>query len=141
MAMNQEKETEFRKELASLINRYSAENGSNTPDFILVDYLMACLKTFDGTVNARDRWWETNAPTDPVPAAGGAPASVDAKPRVPAQVQAFIDTLMMVRAGHNVVMTFAAAPHVVAWAKAVPMSRTEADEAIRFLEAALGEKS
>ena len=32
----------FRKELACLINRYSRENGSDTPDFILADYLDGC---------------------------------------------------------------------------------------------------
>ena len=35
--------TEFRQELESLINRHSMENASNTPDWILADYLAACL--------------------------------------------------------------------------------------------------
>lgn len=47
----------FRKELESLINGQSRENGSNTPDWILADYLVACLQTFDNTVNARERWY------------------------------------------------------------------------------------
>lgn len=47
----------FRKELETVINRYSQENGSNTPDFILADYLTNCLLAFDSAVNARERWY------------------------------------------------------------------------------------
>lgn len=49
--------TEFRKELERLINKYSMENGSDTPDFILADYLVACLDAFDATVKAREKWY------------------------------------------------------------------------------------
>lgn len=41
---------EFKKKLSSLINRYSLENGSNTPDFILAEYLVNCLKTYNKAV-------------------------------------------------------------------------------------------
>jgi hypothetical protein len=47
----------FRRELASVLNRYSRENGSNTPDFILADYLATCLSAWDMGVHARDRWY------------------------------------------------------------------------------------
>jgi hypothetical protein len=43
----------FREELISLINRYSMENGSNTPDIVLADYLIACLEAFDEAVTER----------------------------------------------------------------------------------------
>lgn len=43
----------FRKELEKLINRYSRENGSQTPDFILAAYLADCLVAFDRAVNQR----------------------------------------------------------------------------------------
>lgn len=46
----------FRKELEQVINRYSQENGCNSPDFILADYLCNCLLAFDNAVNARERW-------------------------------------------------------------------------------------
>lgn len=46
----------FRKELESAISRCSQENGSNTPDFILADYLANCLLAFDNAVNAREQW-------------------------------------------------------------------------------------
>ena len=58
--------TEFRKELENLINRNSKENGSNTPDFILAEYLTDCLASFDKAVTARSKWYapEGQAPTD-----------------------------------------------------------------------------
>jgi hypothetical protein len=49
--------SEFEKELESLINRHSKENGSNTPDFILADYLKACLDNFDIAVTMRSKWY------------------------------------------------------------------------------------
>ena len=44
----------FRTELEKLINKHSRENGSDTPDFILTDYLMASLKAFDSAVVHRN---------------------------------------------------------------------------------------
>lgn len=43
----------FEIELRSLINRYSIENGSNTPDYILADYLNECLCSFNRATNRR----------------------------------------------------------------------------------------
>ena len=48
---------EFRKELEILINKHSKENGSNTPDFILSEYLVGCLNNFDKTIKQRDEWF------------------------------------------------------------------------------------
>ena len=47
---------EFERELQSLINRFSKETESGTPDYILASYLMACLKAFDEATNDRDAW-------------------------------------------------------------------------------------
>jgi hypothetical protein len=49
--------SDFEQELSSLINRYSQENASDTPDFILAQYLLGCLETFSKTVQARDTWY------------------------------------------------------------------------------------
>ena len=49
-------EYEFEKELEQLINRYSRENYSNTPDFILARYLKSCLDAFDCAVRSREAW-------------------------------------------------------------------------------------
>ena len=47
----------LRKEIQEALNRYSAENGSNTPDLILSEYLIGCLEAFDKAVNAREKWY------------------------------------------------------------------------------------
>jgi hypothetical protein len=48
--------SEFEKELAGLINKYSLENGSDTPDFFLAEYLTNCLAVFDHTMKKRKNW-------------------------------------------------------------------------------------
>ena len=53
---------EFYKELEHLVNRYSKENGSNTPDFILAEYLQGCLNLFDNTVGKREKWYGRDFP-------------------------------------------------------------------------------
>lgn len=57
----------FQKELESLINRYSIENESDTPDFILAQYVRACLTAFATASNARQRWygWSLEPGQDP----------------------------------------------------------------------------
>lgn len=50
-------ESEFRQELEHLINRYSAENGSDTPDFLLAEYLVTQLHTWDQYVTRREQWY------------------------------------------------------------------------------------
>lgn len=47
----------FRNELEILINRYSMENTSNTPDFVLAGYLFQCLDIFDSTITMRDKYY------------------------------------------------------------------------------------
>jgi len=48
---------EFEKELTGLINKYSLENISNTPDFILADYLRDCLEILDYAIRDREKWY------------------------------------------------------------------------------------
>jgi hypothetical protein len=47
----------FSEELLDLINKHSMENHSDTPDFILRDYLMACLQAFDVAIRVRETWY------------------------------------------------------------------------------------
>ncbi len=47
---------DFRKELETLINCHNKEAGSNTPDFILAEYLEDCLAAYDKAVSNRDMW-------------------------------------------------------------------------------------
>jgi len=46
----------FPAKLRDLINAHSIEGGSNTPDFILAEYLRQCLDAFDMCVRRRDEW-------------------------------------------------------------------------------------
>lgn len=48
----------FENELKDLINRYSMENGSDTPDFILAAYMKRCLDNFDATMKERKEWYK-----------------------------------------------------------------------------------
>jgi len=50
-----ERET-FESELVKLINRFSIENESDTPDYILAIYLLNCLKAYNLAVISRDGW-------------------------------------------------------------------------------------
>jgi len=51
----------FEKELEELINRYSKENESNTPDFILAQYIENCLSAFTCAVQQRETWYGRDA--------------------------------------------------------------------------------
>ena len=53
-------QAQFEKELSSLINRYSMENGSNTPDYILARYLVKCLENYNDAVCTRNCWYGTD---------------------------------------------------------------------------------
>lgn len=57
------------EELRLVINRASRENASNTPDFILAEYLLDCLVAFEDATKMRDRWFghHTEAPGNPFP--------------------------------------------------------------------------
>ena len=54
--------SEFQKELTALINKHSVENESDTPDFILAEYLNNCLDAFGTAMNARDEWYKNDIP-------------------------------------------------------------------------------
>jgi hypothetical protein len=46
----------FEKELAELINRYSGEKLSDTPDFILARFLNDCLQAYNRAVIWKEKW-------------------------------------------------------------------------------------
>ena len=50
-------ESSFESDLTSLINRHSVENASNTPDFILAQYVKACLAAIAVTIQQRETWY------------------------------------------------------------------------------------
>lgn len=64
--------TTLRDDIQVAINCHSAENGSDTPDFVLAEYLTSCLASFDRAVKEREKWYGRQAPitlTEPPKAA------------------------------------------------------------------------
>lgn len=57
------KSSELERELAAVLNRHSEENASNTPDFIftpdfiLAQFLLACLAAWNVGVQQRETWY------------------------------------------------------------------------------------
>ncbi len=44
----------FKEALRQLINENSLENMSDTPDYVLANYMMDCLNAFNKAVNERE---------------------------------------------------------------------------------------
>jgi hypothetical protein len=49
--------SDFYKEIEQVINRYSKENDSNTPDWVLAEYLERSLGAFNACINLRERYY------------------------------------------------------------------------------------
>ena len=45
-------------DITCLINKHLREQDSNTPDFILAEYLMACLSAFEVASNRREVFYK-----------------------------------------------------------------------------------
>lgn len=56
---NKEK-TKLEKKIADSINIECRENVSNTPDFILAEFMMICLEAFELTSNKREAWFSVH---------------------------------------------------------------------------------
>jgi hypothetical protein len=54
--------TEFQQKLESLINETSQENASDTPDWILAEYLNHCLDAFNVAVTHREQYYGAKSP-------------------------------------------------------------------------------
>ena len=50
-------EPTLESELCALLNRYSAENPSDTPDFVLARFLVSCLDAWNAGVARREEWY------------------------------------------------------------------------------------
>ena len=51
-------QTTLEQEIMLVLNANSAENDSNTPDFILAQYLMGCLAAWNAACKRRDKWYQ-----------------------------------------------------------------------------------
>ena len=56
-----DRHTAFAQRLEALINAHSQENGSDTPDFILAQYLLGCLAVWNDAVKRREKWYGREA--------------------------------------------------------------------------------
>jgi hypothetical protein len=52
-----EVEGTLEQEIETLLNKNCIDDDTDTPDFILAEYLMGCLKTYKETIAARDKWF------------------------------------------------------------------------------------
>ncbi len=59
--------SEFKEQLSALINRHNRESNSDTPDFILAEYLSRCLEAFDWATRRRESWYGLKRPGDAIP--------------------------------------------------------------------------
>lgn len=53
---------DFKTSFTQLLNSYSMENHSDTPDFILMEYLCDCFMAFNRATNDRERWYGRKEP-------------------------------------------------------------------------------
>ena len=47
----------FKKDLCITLNQHSMENGSDTPDYVLAEYLVGCLIAFNVATKDRTEWY------------------------------------------------------------------------------------
>jgi hypothetical protein len=74
--IQQEARLSLRDEIARLLNRHSAENGSNTPDFLLAEFLTSSLEAFDTAVREREAWYGRNPSQGPGDTAPTPPTTI-----------------------------------------------------------------
>lgn len=55
----EKKEQEFKDDLASVINKHSREAFSNTPDFIIAEYLYGCLEEYQDCIRKTFDWYKS----------------------------------------------------------------------------------
>ena len=47
----------LQSDIKNILNKHYAENESDTPDFILAEYLIQCLGSFNKSTVKRDKWY------------------------------------------------------------------------------------
>lgn len=47
----------LEQELTTVLNKHSRENASNTPDFLLAQFMLSCLAAFEYGIRKRDGWY------------------------------------------------------------------------------------
>jgi hypothetical protein len=47
----------LESDITTVINMHSLENTSNTPDFLLAEFMLACLYAYNTTLQKRTLWY------------------------------------------------------------------------------------
>jgi hypothetical protein len=55
--VSEDDQSALRQDIESAINRHSRENASDTPDFLLAEYLTDCLAAYEKATRERERWY------------------------------------------------------------------------------------
>ncbi len=55
MITNDGSKLNFEEKLKNLINRFSKENESDTPDYILAKFLLDCLEAYNSAIKSKTR--------------------------------------------------------------------------------------
>jgi len=55
-------EARFKRELAALLNRYSLESESMTPDYVVAEYLIGCLQAWNQAQKLRCAFFYSGKP-------------------------------------------------------------------------------
>ena len=58
--MSDKEKSVLERRLSNLLNNESRESDSNTPDFILAEFMMKCLDAFELANNKREVWYGVN---------------------------------------------------------------------------------
>ena len=69
----------LKRELAGLLNEHSAENASDTPDYLLAEFMLDSLNAYERATQKRDAWYGMN----PRPGCSGANPWAAAVPEIP----------------------------------------------------------
>ncbi len=72
---NDRLEPTLERDLSGVLNRYSQENASNTPDWILAQFLLGCLAAWNMGVQQREAWYGRDA--RPIATGGDGPSPID----------------------------------------------------------------
>ena len=57
-----EKYEALTREISSVLNKYIQENRSNTPDYMLAEFMLGCLNVYENTISKREVWFNRPDP-------------------------------------------------------------------------------
>ena len=55
--MTNREDDELSAKLRILLNSESRESASDTPDYLLAEFILRCLKAYENAVKERDQWF------------------------------------------------------------------------------------